>query len=268
MIKFSTLRGNRCISWRNETHEFFLLLAWLSSTSSCQTAPNNAATQIRQLLKPGKHLVHYFRADPNKHLAPEQKALLDKVRKALPDNATWVLDPDSAKHMSGTREEILSDVRKKLNLTEVEWKTLQDLTDVAKKDVEIYGNDTLEIVAKGDILYFHGTGKASGLDSVSFDLAQNVALFRQRQIPFMNVFHISATDNGFHTPCLTYAYELNNNSMADSTNINTVHMDRIDFGVSYQPLTGRTMVLFMTATMMMQGVKPVVQPNFLAFLID
>jgi hypothetical protein len=224
--------------------------------------------QIRQLLKPGKHLVHYFRADPNKQLTVEQKSLLAKVRKALPENTAWVLDPDSVKHMSGTKEEILSEVRKNLNLTEVEWKTLQDLTDVAKKDIDIYGNDTLEITARGDVLYFRGTGRASGLDSVRFNLAQNIALFRQRQIPFMNIFHISATANAFRTPVLTYAYESNNNYLTDSTDINTLHIERYDFGVSYQPVTGKTMVIFMTATGNMHGASPIVQPDILTFLLE
>ena len=247
---------------------FFLLLTGLYSTANAQTSADTAATQIRRLLKPGKHLVHYFRANPSKPLTAEQKALLVKVRKVLPENTAWVLDQDSVKHMSGTRDEILSDVRKKLNLTEVEWKTLQDLTDAAKKDVDIYGNDTLEITTREDLLYFRGTGKASGLDSVRFNLAQNIALFRQRQIPFMNIFHISATANAFRTPTLTYAYELNNNYMTDSTDINTLHMERYDFGVSYQPLTGKIMVIFMTATGNMHGVNPVVQPDILTFLID
>jgi len=166
---------------------FFLLFACLYSTLHAQTTADTAVAQLRQLLKPGKHLVHYFRADPSKQLTPGQTALLAKVRKALSENTAWVLDPDSAKHMSGTREEVLDDLRKKLNLTEDEWKTLQDLTDVAKKDVDIYGEDTLEITATGDQLYFHGTGKASGLDSLCFDLGHNMALFRHRQIPFINV---------------------------------------------------------------------------------
>jgi hypothetical protein len=251
-----------------KTLTFFILFAALCSATNAQTTADTAATQIRQLLKPGKHPVHYFRADPNKQLTAEQKALLAKVRKALPENTVWVLDPDSVKHMSGTREEILNDVRKKLNLTEIEWKTLQDLTDVAQKDVDIYGNDTLEITAREEILYFRGTGKASRLDSVCFDLARNNALFRQRQIPFMNIFHISATANAFHTPAVTYAYELNNNSMIDSTDINTLHVERYDFGVSYQPVSGKTMVIFMIATANMQGVNPVMQPDIFTCLID
>lgn len=52
---------------------FFLLLAGLYSTANAQTAADTAATQIRQLLKPGKHLVHYFRANPNKQLRPSKK---------------------------------------------------------------------------------------------------------------------------------------------------------------------------------------------------
>src|SRR5579863_2051285 len=149
---------------------FLLLLACLCSTAKAQVAADTAATWIQQLLKPGKHPVHYFRADPTKQLTAEQKALLAKVRQALSENTAWVLDPDSNKNISGTREEILDDVRKKLNLTKEEWKTLQDLTDVAKKDVDIYGTDTLEITVTGDQLYFRGTGRAAGLDSVCFDL--------------------------------------------------------------------------------------------------
>jgi hypothetical protein len=84
----------------------------------------------------------------------------------------------------------------------------------------------------------------------------------------MNVFHIPAAANAFHTPAVTYAYEMNNNSMTDSTDTNTLHMERYDFGVSYQPLTGKTMVIFMTATANMRGVNPVVQPDILTFLID
>jgi hypothetical protein len=247
---------------------FFLLLACFYSTANAQSAADTTVAQIRQLLKPGKHLVHYFRADPNKQLTPEQKALLAKVRKALSENTAWVLDPDSVKHMSGTRDEILNNIRKELKLTEEEWKNLQDLTDVAKKDVDIYGKDTLEITAKGDILYFRGTGMASGLDSVCFDLTRNTALFRHQQIPFMNIFHINANANAFHTPCVTYAYELNQNSMSDSTDINTLHMERYDFGVSRLPLIGKTMVIFMTANANMQDGKPVVQPDVLTFLID
>jgi hypothetical protein len=247
---------------------FFLFLTCFYSTANAQSAADTAVAQIRQLLKPGKHLVHYFRADPNKQLTLEQKALLAKVRKALSENTAWVLDPDSAKHMSGTREEVLDDLRKKLNLTEDEWKALQDLTDVAKKDVDIYGEDMLEITATGNQLYFHGTGKASGLDSLCFDLGRNMALFRHRQIPFINIFHVSSTANAFHTPGVTYTYELNQNSMSDSTDINTLHMERYDFGVSHLPLVGKTMVIFMTVNANMQGGKPVVQPDVLTFLID
>ena len=101
-----------------------------------QTAADTAAAQLGQLLKPGTHLVHYYQADPNIQLTAEQKALLAKVDKALSETTDWVLHPDSTRHLTGTRDEILNDIRKKLGLTEEEWKTLQDLTDVAKKNVE------------------------------------------------------------------------------------------------------------------------------------
>ena len=65
----------------------FLLLACYHSTINAQSAADTAASQIRQLLKPGKHLVHYFRANPNKQLTPDQQALLTKVRQALMENA-------------------------------------------------------------------------------------------------------------------------------------------------------------------------------------
>lgn len=246
----------------------FFLLALSYSTVNAQTALDSAATQIRQLLKPGKHPVHYYRADPSKQPTAEQEALLTKVREALPADNLWVINPDSVKHMSGVKDEILNDVRKKLNLTEQEWKTLQDLTNVAKRDVDFYGDDILDITARGDILYFHGTGKASGLDSIRFDLGRNIVLFRQQQIPFMTIFHVPATANAFHTPAITYAYELNNNSMTDSTDITTLHMERYDFGVSYQPMTGKTMIIFMTATGEMHGDHPVLQPNVVTFFID
>ena len=247
---------------------FVLLLICHYSAANAQPAADTAASQIRQLLKPGRHLVHYIRADPNKQLTPEQNALLAKVREALSESTTWVLDTDSVKHISGTRQEILNDVRKKLNLTPEEWQSLQDLTDVAQKGVAFYGADTLEITAVGEELHFRGTGKAARLDSVTFDLAQNSAVFQQHRIPFMNIFHISAAANAFHTPAVTYAYELNQHSMSDSTDINTLHSERYDFGVSYQPLTGKAQVIFMTANMNMQAGKPVIQPDVLTFLID
>jgi len=238
------------------------------TTTSAQTQSDTAVVQIRQLLRPGKHLVHYIRENPNKQLTGEQIALLDKVRKALPENTDWVLDPHSAKHITGKKEDILNDVRVKLNLAEEEWKSLQELTNVAKKQVEMYGADTLEIAASGNVLYFRGTGEASGLDSVYFDLSRNIALYRQFHIPFMSIFHISEDANAFHTPLVTYAYELNNNSMTDSSDINTIHIERYDFGVSYQPQTGKVMLIFMTATGNMQDGKPVMKPNLVTFFID
>ncbi|MDP4215024.1 MAG: hypothetical protein Q8927_02405 [Bacteroidota bacterium] len=245
-----------------------LLLVFLYSTADAQTVADTAATQIRRLLKPGKHFVHYYRADPNIQLTTGQKALLAKVSKFLSESTAWVLHPDSVQHASGTREQILDGIRKELHLTEEEWKTLKDLTDVAKRDIDIYGNDTLDVTAKGDILYFRGTGKASALDSVCFDLGRNTAMFRHRPIPFMNIFQVAATANAFHTPCVTYAYELNHNTMSDSTDINTLHMERYDFGVSRLPLIEKTMVIFMTATGHMESGKPVLQPDVLTFLID
>lgn len=173
---------------------------------------------------------------------------------------------DSVKQGSGTRDQILNGVRKKLNLTEGEWATLQELTGVTKKDVDYYGNDTLEITFRRKVLSFRGTGKASRLDSVSFDLGRNIALFRQRPIPFMGIFHIAASDNGFHTPVVTY--EMNNNYMTDSTDVNTVHMERYDFGISYQPMTRKTSIIFMTATANMRGGAPVIQPEILTFAIE
>lgn len=65
----------------------------------------------------------------------------------------------------GTREEILEDVRKKLRLTEAEWTSLQDLTDVAKKNVEIYGSDTLEITFSGRLLFLCGGQKDWNINS-------------------------------------------------------------------------------------------------------
>lgn len=56
--------------------------------------------------------------------------------------------------------------------------------------------------------------------------------------------------------------------MTDSTDINTLIMERYDFGVSYQPLTGKTMVIFMTATGSMHGTSPILQPDILTFLIE
>jgi len=181
---------------------FFFLFAFSYSALYSQTTADTAVTELRQLLKPGIHLVHYYRADPSQSFTPEQKALLVKVDKALAENTAWVLHPDSTRQLAGTKDEILDDIRKKLQLTEQEWNTLQDLTDVAKKNVELYGNDTLEIMASGDQLFFHGTGKASGMDSIFFDLHQNTAIFRQRSIPFMNIFHVPPTANSFHTPCV------------------------------------------------------------------
>jgi hypothetical protein len=132
----------------------------------------------------------------------------------------------------------------------------------------MYGHDTLEITGRGDILSFRGTGKASRFDSISFDLARNVALFRQFQIPFMKLFHVPATANAFHTPALTYAYELNHNTVTDSTDVSTLHFERFDFGVSYQPLTGKTVVIFMTASGNMHGASPVLQPDIVTFLLE
>lgn len=246
----------------------FLLLSWLYSSANAQTAADTAATQIRQVLTPGPHLVHYFRANPDKQPTVEQISLLAKVRKVLSENTAWVLDQKAHEHISGTKEEILNEVRRKLHLTDQEWTTLQDLTDVTKKDVDFYGQDTLKVTVTGDVISFRGTGKASRLDSVSFNLVRNIALFRQRAIPFMGIYPVSATANGFHTPAVTYAYELNNHTMSDSSDINTLHFERYDFGVSYQPLTGKAVLMFMTATGNMQGGTPVLQPDVLTFLID
>lgn len=133
---------------------------------------------------------------------------------------------------------------------------------------DLYGDDLLDITAKGDILNFKGTGKASGLDSVRFDLARNIALFRQRQIPFIRIEHIRAADNGFHTPGVTYAYELSISSMTDSTDMSTLRMERYDFGISYLSATGKTMIVFMKTIMKVQGDKPNIKPDILTFLID
>ena len=145
---------------------------------------------------------------------------------------------------------------------------LTGLDGCSQKDIEYYGNDTLEITAHDNILSFRGTGKVSRFDSISFDLRRNLALFRERPIPFMSIFHIAASANGFHTPVLTFAYEMNNNFMTDSTDINTMHMERYDFGVSYQPLTHKTSLIFMVATAGMKSGSPVVQPEILTFEIE
>ena len=67
---------------------FFLFLFCLYSTAYSQRSADTAVAQIRKLLKPGKHPVHYIRADPSKQPTPAQKALLAKVRKALSENTT------------------------------------------------------------------------------------------------------------------------------------------------------------------------------------
>ena len=225
-----------------------LLLACLYSIANAQTRADTAVTQIRQLLAPGKHLIHYARPDP-KPLTPEQNALLAKIQKALSENMSSIMDPDSGskKTVSGNKEDILDGIRQKLGLTKEEWKTYQEITDPAKRGVAIYGEDTLEITSQGKLITFRGTGRAAAMDSLRVDLALNKVFFGQQQLAFRGIAHVKGADNGFHTPAVTYGYELNNHSMSDSADINTLKMETSDFGVTRFPLTGKTMIVLFTA---------------------
>ena len=244
-----------------------LFSACLCSVANAQTPADTATAQIRQLLKPGKHLIHYARPG-SKPLTPEQTVLLAKIQKAMSENLASMMDPDSIKSVSGKKEDIEDAIRQKLGLTREEWETYQDMTDPAKKGVAIYGEDTLEVIPQGEFLSFRGTGKARALDSVRLDLSHNKVLFRQHEIPFIRISHVSGSDNGFHTPAVSYMYELNNSSMSDSTDAGTLRMESFDFGISRFPLTGKTMVAFFTSTVQTGG-NFQVRPNImLAFLME
>jgi len=241
-----------------------LILFSILSAAHAQTAPDGAATQVRKLLKPGQYLVHYARPDPTKQLTSGQKVLLAKVQKALTDNKIWLFD--SSRKVSGNTEAVTDSVRTRMGLTKEEWKNFQDMADPAQRGYQIYGEDKLEIIANGDQLSFKGTGNAANLNSLRFDLSGNRILFGDKQIPFLRMHHSNGSDNAFHTPGVTYEYELENSSMSDSTNVNTLRMERYDFGVAHLPLAGKTMVMFMT--MNVQGGNLSVQPGIalLAFL--
>jgi hypothetical protein len=191
-----------------------LLLAGLCSAANAQTAADTAASHIRQLLKPGRHLVHYVRADLGKHLTADQRALLAKIQKALADDSGWL--SDTTRKVSGSTEAVIDSLRIRLGLTKEEWKTFQDISDPAKQNYQLYGGDTLDIVSKGDQLYFRGTGDASKLDSVRIDLVGHRVLFKDKTIPFSRVHHTAGENNTFHAPAVTYEYELENSSMSDS----------------------------------------------------
>jgi hypothetical protein len=257
LITVSYLGSMKCLT-------IFLVLSCLYSTSNAQTAADTAAIQIRQLLKPGKHLVHYIRPDLGKQLTPEETALLAKVQKALADNGDWL--SDTTKKISGNTEDVTDSVRIRLGLTKEEWKTFKDMADPAKKSYQIYGEDTIEIISGGDQLHFRGTGSAAKLDSVRIDLTGNRVLFKDKQIPFSRVHQSTGEDNGLHSPAVTYEYELENSSMSDSTNVKTLRMERYEFGVARLPLAGKTMIMFMT--MNMQGGNFSTQPAIMliAFL--
>jgi hypothetical protein len=182
--------------------------------------------------------------DAAKQLTPEQKALFAKVQKALAENNAWLTDTTTK--ISGSTDDVIDSLRKELGLTKEEWQAFQDMADPAKRGYQIYGEDQLDITAKGDQLYFHGTGDAAKLDSVRFDLAGNRVLFHDKQLPFLRMHHSTGADNAFHTPAVTYEYELENSSVSDSTNINTMRLETYDFGVVQLPLTGKTIVTFMT----------------------
>ncbi|HVU96143.1 MAG TPA: hypothetical protein VHE34_13010 [Puia sp.] len=233
-----------------------LLFGFLPATQA-QTAANGAAAQVRQLLKPGQYLVHYVRPDPTKQLTSDQKALLAKVQKALADKMGWLFD--STGKVSGNTADITDSIRKRMGLTKEEWKSFQDMADPAQRGYQIFGEDKLEIVANGDKLSFKGTGNAAHLNSVRFDLAGNRVLFGDKPMPFLRMHHSNGSDNAFHTPVVTYEYELENSSMADSTNMNTLRMERYDFGVARLPLAGKTILMFMT--MNVQGGSISVQPG-------
>ncbi len=133
-------------------------------------------------------------------MTPEQTALLAKVQKAFADNSDWLTD--TTKKISGKPEDVTDSLRIRLGLTKEEWKTFQDMVDPAKKSYHIYGEDTLEILSRGDQLYFRGTGDAAKLDSVRIDLAGNRVLFKDKQISFSRVHHTTGVDNPLHSPAV------------------------------------------------------------------
>jgi hypothetical protein len=231
----------------------YVLVACLAPFAQSQTSADSAVADLPQWLPPGKHLVHTFVPSYSKTLTPEQTILQDRVVRAFQQNAAWVRD--SLMHYAKDSANFYVALQRKTGISQQDFEAYSKLS-TAGPQIQITGQDTLQIFRNGQRISFFCSGKLYQLDSLQIDLASNTAQFGQKTLTFQKKSKRTNTQGPFG-PVSGYQYEYETNSLAarsDSATLNVSAMTMENYSLAVLRLanTGQIYIMF-TGVKMVAG---------------
>jgi hypothetical protein len=230
-----------------------VLLACLAPFAQSQTAEDSAVADLPKWLPPGKHLVHTFLPSYTKTLTPEQTILQDRVVSAFQQNAAWVRD--SMTYYAKDSANFYATIQRKIGISQQDFEAYSKLS-AAGPQIQITGQDTLQIFRNGQRISFFCSGKLYQLDSLQIDLASNTAQFGQKTLTFHEESKRKNTEGPFG-PAKGYQYEFQTYSLparSDSAalNVSAMTMENYSLGVLRLANTGQIYIIF-TGVKMLAG---------------
>jgi hypothetical protein len=230
-----------------------VLLGCLAPFAQSQTSADSAVADLPEWLPPGKHLVHTFVPSYTKSLTPEQTILQDRVVRAFQQNAAWVRD--SVGYYTNDSANFYAALQRKTGISQQDFEAYTKLS-AAGPQIQITGQDTLQIFRNGQRISFFCSGKLYELDSLQIDLTSNTAQFGQKTLTFHKESKSKNTEGPFG-PAKGYQYEYETNSLparADSAtlNLSAITMENYSLAVLRLANTGQVFIMF-TGVKMVAG---------------
>jgi len=154
----------------------FISILFIRSGYSQSTDPQPLTGEVQKdlsaWLKPGIHVADVM---GRKQPTAREYQILGKVMGALQSNRTWFTDT-----LPNLPPKQLADSLQKLGLTKAEYDEYNELSD-RRDSAIVLGKDTLEIIKRGNIIFFKGRNRLRSLDSVKIDLGGKLALYGRKR---------------------------------------------------------------------------------------
>ncbi len=214
----------------------------LSCTNSQTNSPltGNIRKDIESLLHDGEHL-----ADLMDGIRQNQRQadLTAKMQEGISKNYKWFME-----YLKSVPEGEPMPYHSKLGMTKAEYDELMVFMD----NIEIVstGKEIIKTYLTNDTLYFRSAGKLSDFDSLKIDLKNNVVIFGQYKMNFVDTITVNDEKNGLRSKWKGYTWkyeEPDDFDLTDLEDLDNLRMKQYKFtlgrleknGKIYMSLKGR-----------------------------
>ncbi len=184
---------------------FYILMAFFSFTSCNESKKTNTSKEltgdismdIKRLLPVGVMTADIMGLGLQ---TPRQIELMTKFQNGIKENYDWFVD-----YMKTVPDGEPMPFNSKFGLTESEYTELMDYLN--NTELISSGTENIVIKIKNEIIYFKAGGKLSNFDSLTIDLKNNIASYKEYKLLFSDTSNITDDKNGLKSKWKGYVWK-------------------------------------------------------------